>query len=577
MAAPSGSHNACVTEAQDLAVDLRHARDLVAGLRALKTEGLLCNVALLAGDGRFCAHQAVLAAASNSLRDYFVSAAQSDGGDPAPLELELQLRAGQVARSSAVAQALGWLYGEEAAAVGGVARSSHEGEELLHALGVQGSLASSAAARASRLLAGLRMLRAQDTLCDLHLLVGGECFKVHQSVLAAASLPLRRYLADSLNGLRPTGSEGSSSNPGSFGFARITAEPLELELQGSSCPEAIGMVLDHIYGENKALKAAGPLLQELLRLASVLELPLLLEQLAPCENSNSKIGLQASPHSPKPAAVIAEASDLGNAALDPPKVSKAYFNAEGIPEPGNDIMSMIGALDNHGRRTANTFEKLQSLFLERPVWLEEPLKQRLPPTLTPEVLMLLLPLVAYQWGCDGPWQTAYTRHGWDPRDNAEEAKSLQVLEFQDPYFRRGSASNSVCASPKKKRKSVGKQSTPSMDCHFRRPPSCSKMRYQLVDIKDEYVALLVDTAEVSEVCNRQTGWLDRVVYEGIRNRLVIRSQQMREKLATKEKAARAESRRILKEQAARAERRRSLKEQREKALRPAKRARTGGA
>jgi len=103
------------------------------------------------------------------------------------------------------------------------------------------------------------------------------------------------------------------------------------------------------------------------------------------------------------------------------------------------------------------------------------------------------------------------------------------------------------------------------------------MRYQLVDIKDEYVALLVDTAEVSEVCNRQTGWLDRVVYEGIRNRLVIRSQQMREKLATKEKAARAESRRILKEQAARAERRRSLKEQREKALRPAKRARTGGA
>jgi len=386
-------------------------------------------------------------------------------------------------------------------------------------------------------------------------------------VLAAASLPLRRYFADSLNGLLPPASEGSSSNRGSLGFAQVTAEPMELELQGSSSPEAIGAVLDHIYGEKKPLKASGDLLQELMRLASLLELPHLMEQLA-------------SLHPPKHAAAVAQASAVGNGTIDPdpPVLLKAHFNIEGVPDgyPGKDIMSMIGALDSHGRRTANAFEKLQSLFLERPVWLEEPLRQQLPASLTPEVLMLLLPLVAYQWS-DGPWQTAYARHGWDPRDNAEEAKNLQVLEFHDPHFRRNSGSGAVCSNPKKKNRSVGNRSAPTIDCHFRRPPSLSKMRYQLVDIRDDYITVLVDSSEVSEVCNRQTGWLDRVVCEGIRTRMTVRSQQMREKLALKEKAARAERRRSLKEQAARAERRRSLKEQRERALRPAKRARTGGA
>jgi len=204
--------------------------------------------------------------------------------------------------------------------------------------------------------------------------------------------------------------------------------------------------------------------------------------------------------------------------------------------------------------------------------------------------MLLLPLVAYQWS-DGPWQTAYARHGWDPRDNAEEAKNLQVVEFHDPHFRRNHGSGTVSSSPKKKNKSVGNGSTPTIDCHFRRPPSQSKMRYQLVDIRDDYITLLVDSSEVSGLCNRQTGWLDRVVCEGIRTRMTVRSQQireklaikekaaratvrsqqMREKLAIKEKAARAERRRSLKEPDARAARRRSLKEQRERTLRPAKR------
>mmetsp|Transcript_169716 Transcript_169716/g.538990 ORF Transcript_169716/g.538990 Transcript_169716/m.538990 type:complete len:226 (+) Transcript_169716:1254-1931(+) len=157
--------------------------------------------------------------------------------------------------------------------------------------------------------------------------------------------------------------------------------------------------------------------------------------------------------------------------------------------------------------------KLREAFEERPVWLEQALSKRVPSWAEEGALYRLLPFLAYQW-TDGPWQKGYTRLGWDPREDSEEAAVLQVLQFRDPHFKKGM-----------------KDDEEPEDCSFRRPPSQKIQYYQLTDIQDDYITSLVDMAETLEECDKKSGWLPQFVLDVAKDRLAVKSQMLREKIA----------------------------------------------
>lgn len=546
------------------------AQALATGLRTLRAKGLLCDVALVAGEERLLAHQAVLAAASLPLRQYLAESAEAE-----PQPLELQLTGGE--RPEAVRALLDQAYGAESSGV-----AAPGAEALLRSL----SLQAPTAANPSALAAGLCELQIKGSLCDLVLVVGGERLPAHQAVLAAASAPLRRYILDSLAALleqhaapREAASEASKARA-----PQVSCEPVELELAGVSCPEAARVFLNHVYGAPGAapLPDTEAAIRDVLRLAHAFELPRLRESAAQwlsrgvnAGNAPERLSIceefgfvalgsriqelaseQAAPlrpqQSPEPESSMdqpeqreeeetgEQGKSVRDAILADPAlmsgmteldcamlcISTAHFADTSVPDaPRRHIVEDMEK--TRTRQDARTLERLYDLFDQRPVWLEGPLLKQLPAHVEQSTVLRLLPCVAYQWR-DGPWQTAYARYGWDPRDHPEEAKWLQVIDFRDPHLRG--------ARP------VARGSQAVSDCHFRRPPSQRKESYQLVDIKDDYITDIVRGSEPSEECSRRTGWLEQVLYDAFRERLTVRSQQLRERQAAREQAEKGKKR-----------------------------------
>lgn len=193
--------------------------------------------------------------------------------------------------------------------------------------------------------------------------------------------------------------------------------------------------------------------------------------------------------------------------------SVRYASAQ-VPEPHDLETVRLSAKD------AKVVATLQRIFMERPVWLEQPLLKALPPNLEYDTLLRLLPHVAYQWS-DGPWQTAYAALGWDPRAAflSDDAKYLQVIQFRDPFFKKNSAAADNDEVP---------------DFTFRRPPTMRVQPYQLLDIKDEFISEMIDSAETETECNRRTGWLTDLVLGVVKERMTVKSQQQREARAKRE-------------------------------------------
>mmetsp|Transcript_77667 Transcript_77667/g.240662 ORF Transcript_77667/g.240662 Transcript_77667/m.240662 type:complete len:575 (-) Transcript_77667:130-1854(-) len=533
------------------------ANTLAAGLRALRVKGLLCDVALVAGEEKIHAHQAVLAAASLPLRGYF-----AEGAQPKHQPLELRMTGGE--QPEALRALLDAAYGAEGAAPPPVATAA-------------GALARSLALQAepTALAAGLRELRVKGRLCDLALVVGGERLPAHQAVLAAASAPLRTYILDGLDRLRD-GKEGSAVDGAEAAGAAVTSEPLELELEGVSCATAATVMLDHVYGasDGAALPEAESAIRDVLRLASALELPRLRERAAQwlvrgvsATNAPQRLsicdefgfsalhnrikelsGQTITPEVKREVQAPADAAAGGrhespqDAILADPalmsgltelecamlNVCMANFSEGSVPDaPRKQTVESME--ECRTRQDVRTLERLYDLFDQRPVWLEAPLLKQLPMGIDRSTLMKLLPCVAYQWR-DGPWHSAFTRYGWDPRDHPEEAKWLQVVDFRDPQLRTKAA------------RPVARGSQAASDCHFRRPPTQWKEHYQLVDIKDDFVAELVKASEPSGECLRKTGWLEPVVLEALQERLAVRSQQLRERQALREQAEKGKKR-----------------------------------
>jgi len=505
---------------------------LMDGFRWLRAEGVLCDVALSAGAGvgaeRCLAHQAVLAAFSKPLRDQLLafSKAEKAGAKagkllataPQPVELKLE----NASSPGAVKTLLCQLYGE--VGLPGDATQLATAFEL-------GKL------QPSELALGLQMLQSEGLLCDILLSANSKQIPAHQAVLASASSTLRRMMMDGMQQLDQARGEGQESE--------LASKTFELELRGVQTPEALQILLDFLYG--KPLSGRGLEQQlsaeachDILNLACDLKLPGLKEYgvqwLKNCKRVPAQEHAAASQEeeeepAPTPTEalpVVEEADEEEGEEADAPApltMQVLRFNSKApIPQmPTEGAMEAAKAAEEVLllRSDSTVLMKLVQLFWERPVWLEPVLMHALPASMDTDRLKRLLPYVAYQFK-DGPWQQAYARLGWDPRENPEESGACQVLEFKDP-----------------KLKDVQEEPDGTEDVFFKKPPTLRVQLYQMNDIDDEFVKMLVESCELTSAseCDRRCGFLNTVVMDSIRERLKIKAEQMREKAAAKQAKA----------------------------------------
>lgn len=516
------------------------------GLRSLRAQGAFCDLKLSTDSEQCLAHQAVLAALSRPLRERIL--ANSKGQIPpspelatAPQPLEIQLASGASLQSKAVQTLLDHCYGEETESeeqqAGKISSS-----QLLAALQVEKS-------EALELAAGLQKLQKESVLCDLLLNVAGEHIPAHQVVLASASAQLRNLIVEGMENLKLAMSDEQS--------AEAASHTLELELRGIENAEAVRVLLDFLYCRpswvERKLSAAA--CRDVLQLATELRLPSLQEQgllwSRSCEPSGDEEEEEEEAGTPQQGEETQDGSAEELATPEPADITlpgdfiqkelraaEKYltlrtlkFSSKGdVPEPpcsgAVELADAVGELES--KSDTNFLGKLVQLFWERPIWLEPVLKKA--PVLSNQVdserLQRFLPLVAYQCK-DGPWQSAYVRLGYDPRQDPEEAMRLQVLDFRDKYFK-GEGKSEAKEYP-----------DGSEDVFFKKPPTLHSQLYQLDDIDDEVVQSLVESAAVepSSSCDRKHGFFNKLMMDMIADRLNYKSNELREKAAKRESRA----------------------------------------
>eukprot|EP00930_Biecheleria_cincta_P095315 TRINITY_DN87292_c0_g1_i1.p1 TRINITY_DN87292_c0_g1~~TRINITY_DN87292_c0_g1_i1.p1 ORF type:complete len:577 (-),score=165.11 TRINITY_DN87292_c0_g1_i1:58-1788(-) len=525
------------------------------GLRSLRAQGAFCDLRLSTDSEQCLAHQAVLAALSKPLREKIL--ANSKGQIPpspelatAPQPLEIKLASGTSLQAKAVQTLLDHCYGEELESEE-EKNQQQDGKisslQLLAALQVEKS-------EALELADGLQKLQKESVLCDLLLNVGGEHIPAHQVVLASANGHLRNLIVEGMQNLKLAMSDGHS--------VEAASHTLELELRGIENAEAVRVLLDFLYGRpswvERKLSAAA--CRDVLQLATELRLPSLQEQgllwsrtcesaatTAPAggdeeeEEEEEEAGTPQGEGTPDRATeelATPEPADItlpGDFIKNELRAAEKYlslrtfkFNSkEEVPEPpSSGAVELAGAMGElESKWDTNFLAKLVQLFWERSIWLEPVLKQApvLGRQIDSERLQRFLPLVAYQCK-DGPWQSAYVRLGYDPREDPEEAMKLQVLDFRDKHFK-GEGKSEAKEYP-----------DGSEDVFFKKPPTLRSQLYQLADIDDEIVQSLVDSAaaDPSSSCDRKHGFFNPLMVHMIAERLDYRSKELREKAAKRE-------------------------------------------
>jgi len=500
---------------------------LASALRALQTQGLFCDIAISAGNEQYFAHQVVLASRSKMLHDHILSQSK-DQGSPAPelslppQPLEIRLSA-DMAAQEACCEALALLdrlYGKGGAEGG-------EASQLSEALEV---------ASEASLALGLQGLQAKGLLCDILLTVGDIHIPAHQAVLAASSSALKRLILDGAKQLCDSS-------------AKMPCNTFELEMRGIKHAEAIRVLVDFLYGSPTWTKhqVSEEVCADILHLASELRLPKLQEQALQWSRSRTsstpgeEAPLEAQEAEDPPASTPVELpeSQPEAEAVHPDQLEChkeleecgqfwsmkcVRFNST-APIPMQPKMGAKEAAEHAGeiycRQDGAFLERLVQLFWERPVWLESGLKAApvLAKLMDADRLRRLLPFVAYQWK-DGPWQQAYARLGWDPREEPEDALQLQVIVFKDTTF------------PAKGRESP----EVSEDIYFSRPPTRRWSLYMLELIEDNFIDSLVQSLVQGAAanqdrpqCDRKTGFLGQAVHEAILDRLEVMATQLRQK------------------------------------------------
>lgn len=195
-----------------------------------------------------------------------------------------------------------------------------------------------------------------------------------------------------------------------------------------------------------------------------------------------------------------------------------HFSDSEVPsEPPAGMMDQITAIEREA------LEVLKAMFEKRPCWIRAAIEEELPPHLrkTSRVQRPLMVLSNY-W-VDGPFRTAYTKLGYDPRKEPD-AKKYQTIDFRDPYFRKTDYLV-------KDHEALGAQ-----ECHFRVPPANKSQMYMLCDFVDSTLKRLVNGSETLTVCDQQTGWMSKSALNALRQQMKVKSQNMRKIAASKDAA-----------------------------------------
>jgi len=494
-------------------------RRMTSALQKLRAQRLLCDVVLVTKEGQHLAHQVILAAASKSFKEH-IFAQNRQQASPAPelslppLALEIELE--NLPSDFLLSTMLDEIYGQG---------PNSEEQQLC-----QGD---------SSFLLQLQQLQEKGHLCDLLLSVGTDHFAAHQVILAAAGGdPFRSLILDGKKQLGLTDAASERQN-------------LELELRGVKSAEAVKILLDFLYARPtwKDRHVNAETCKDVMHLASEFKLPALKEQgllwnqlltmppplpTMPVEEDLA----DDHPNGPADADVDDNDAEEENDAEDPEdevvesevpekneenpevflKMRCIKFDAKTIPMPpatsAQEAAEAAGEIYN--RQDTSFLATLVRVFWEWPIWLE-PVLQKSPAFLRkmdPDRFKRLIPFVAYQWK-DGPWQQAYTRLGFDPREAPEEALTCQVILFKDEAFRgRGPV-------------------RPSEDINFLKAPTSRNQLYQLECLKeDEYIRDLLTGFEpqsLGDFCDRRSGFLGEVLLEVIQERLKVKAAELHSK------------------------------------------------
>jgi len=169
---------------------------------------------------------------------------------------------------------------------------------------------------------------------------------------------------------------------------------------------------------------------------------------------------------------------------------------------------------------------MRELFAERPLWIRAPIEERLQErgfNTNVTSMQKAFQCVSYLWS-DGPWRGCYSRLGYDPRKERTEAGRMQVIDFRDRFFRQQRVYFAARQGRAANRSQV---SSDAADCHFRRPPTNHSQLYQFVDVEDEVVQHILDTAELLPQASERSGWLPQSALDAIRERMAVKAELMR--------------------------------------------------
>eukprot|EP00913_Durusdinium_trenchii_P001890 g1749.t1 len=223
--------------------------------KKFRSQGLLCDVALIAPESKQLAHQVILAASSGPLKEHIFSQ-HKDQCSPAPelslppSALEIQLE--NVPSDSSLSNFLDGIYAQK-----------HEAERLLQ----------------------LQELQSKGHLCDLLLSVGTQHVAAHQVVLAAHCEAFRNLIMDGRKQLGLDEKDATACHTldaSTYPMDGGSDVGCDLELRGVTSAEAVSILLDFLYG--RPLWAERPKLtmevcKDVVHLATELKLPALKEQL----------------------------------------------------------------------------------------------------------------------------------------------------------------------------------------------------------------------------------------------------------------------------------------------------------
>eukprot|EP01043_Picozoa_sp_COSAG02_P035184 COSAG02_NODE_2504_length_8663_cov_3.628211_4_plen_637_part_00 len=198
---------------------------------------------------------------------------------------------------------------------------------------------------------------------------------------------------------------------------------------------------------------------------------------------------------------------------------------------GQDIMSEAptGVISDP---TDDRQRKLQELFDERPIWSRLALSDRFP-EIQPAALKRFLPCVGFYF-VNGPWRLLWCRYGYDPNSDSSSRK-YQVIDFRMPRILARTKSNSASTvstkpeagttdaatgdslgtSTSSQSQSIkGGQERGNLPAAqvakpmhtFECIPEQGQTFYQLCDLRDPDMAVVVNKSRVSAECDPKLGW-----------------------------------------------------------------------